>query len=169
MWFDKKTRSVLEFPSMPQEEAPRAPVKVKTFMSESTSKSTIPSVPGSQRTVLGRTVVAQGQIASAEDLQIDGKFDGSISVADHILTVGPEGHVKAEIRARQVVIQGSVEGDVTAREKIEIRRSGHVEGDLVAGSIAIEEGAFFKGSIDIARNEASAVPTVPATPSTSKK
>ena len=154
---------------MPQEEAPRAPVKVKTFMSESTSKSTIPSVPGSQRTVIGRTVVAQGQIASAEDLQIDGKFDGSISVADHILTVGPEGHVKAEIRARQVVIQGSVEGDVTAREKIEIRRSGHVEGDLVAGSIAIEEGASFKGSIDIARDEASAVPTVPANPSTSKK
>ena len=154
---------------MPQEEAPRAPVKVKTFMSESTSKSTIPSVPGSQRTVLGRTVVAQGQIASAEDLQIDGKFDGTISIADHILTVGPEGHVKAEIRARQVVIQGSVEGDVTAREKIEIRRSGHVEGDLVAGSIAIEEGAFFKGSIDIAHNEASAVSAAPASPTPSKK
>ena len=169
MWFDKKTRPVLEFPSMPQEEAPRAPVKVKTFMSESTSKSTIPSVPGSQRTVLGRSVVAQGQLTSAEDLLIDGKFDGTISLADHILTVGPEGHVKADIRARQIIIQGSVEGNVAGREKIEIRRSGHVEGDMVAGTVAIEEGAFFKGSIDIAHNEASAVSAAPASPTPSKK
>jgi cytoskeletal protein CcmA (bactofilin family) len=73
------------------------------------------------------------------------------------LTVGKEGQVKAEIRARQVVILGSVTGNVAAREKIEIRRTGHMVGDLVAGTVAIEEGAYFKGSIDIARDEGSGI------------
>jgi len=124
-------------------------------MSEPTPKFTTPSTPGGQRTYLGRTVVAQGQLSSAEDLLIEGKFEGTISLNDHCLTVGPEGNVKAEIRARQVVIQGSVTGNVAAREKVEIKRTGHVVGDLVAGTVAIEEGAYFKGSIDIARDEAS--------------
>ena len=122
-------------------------------MSEPTPKSTIPSTAGSQRTYMGRTVVAQGQITSGEDLLIEGQFEGTISLNDHCLTVGTEGRVKAEIRARQVVIQGSVTGNVEAREKIDIRRTGHVVGDLVAATVAIEEGAYFKGSIDIARDE----------------
>jgi cytoskeletal protein CcmA (bactofilin family) len=114
---------------------------------------------------LGRTVVAQGQLSAGEDLLIEGKFEGNISLDDHCLTVGAEGHVKAEIRARQVVILGSVTGNVAAREKIEIRRSGHVVGDLLAASVAIEEGAYFKGSIDIARDEGSAVSSDVAAPS----
>ena len=122
-------------------------------MSEPTPKTTISSAPGSQRTCIGRTVVAQGQIVAGEDLLIEGQFDGTISLNDHCLTVGPEGHVKAEIRARQVVIQGSVTGNIEAREKVDIRRTGHVVGDLVASTVAIEEGAYFKGSIDIARDE----------------
>jgi cytoskeletal protein CcmA (bactofilin family) len=134
-------------------------------MTEPTPKSAIPSVPASQRTYLGRTVVAQGQISSGEDLLIEGQFEGTISLNDHCLTVGAEGHVKAEIRARQVVIQGSVTGNVAAREKIEIRRTGHVVGDLVAATVAIEEGAYFKGSIDIARDEGSAASSAVATPS----
>jgi cytoskeletal protein CcmA (bactofilin family) len=87
-------------------------------------------------------------------LLIEGQFEGTISLEDHCLTVGADGQVKAEIRARQVVILGSVSGNVVAREKIEIRRTGHVVGDLLAGAVAIEEGAFFKGSIDILHEEA---------------
>ena len=122
-------------------------------MSEPTPKSTNPAAAaGHQRTFLGRSVVAQGQLTSGEDLLIEGQFDGTINLEDHCLTVGTEGRVKAEVRARQVVIQGSVTGNVAAREKIEIRRTGHVVGDLVAGTVAIEEGAYFKGSIDIARD-----------------
>lgn len=153
MWWEKKTRPVAEPPSIGAEEAPPAPPEDETPMSEPTPKSTIPSTPGNQRTFLGRTVVAQGQITSGEDLLIEGQFEGTISLNDHCLTVGAEGHVKAEIRARQVIIQGSVTGNVAAREKIEIRRTGHVVGDLVAATVAIEEGAYFKGSIDIARDE----------------
>jgi len=135
-------------------------------MSEPTAKSTSPSAAGSPHTLLGRTVVVQGQLSSGEDLQIEGQFEGNVNLDDHCLTVGTEGRVKAEIRARQVVILGSVTGNVAAREKIEIRRTGHVVGDLVAGTVAIEEGAYFKGSIDIARDNGSGAPGDVATPST---
>lgn len=104
--------------------------------------------------MIGKTVVAQGQIVAGEDIVIEGQFDGNITLNDHCLTVGPEGRVKAEIHARQVIIQGSVEGNVEAREKIDLRRTGHVVGDLVAATVAIEEGAYFKGSIDISRGQA---------------
>ena len=124
-------------------------------MSEPTPKSINPSAAGSPHTLLGRTVVAQGQLSAGEDLLIEGQFEGNINLDDHCLTVGTEGRVKAEIRARQVVILGSVTGNVTASEKIEIRRTGHMVGDLVTASVAIEEGAYFKGSIDIARGEGS--------------
>jgi len=83
---------------------------------------------------------------------IEGQFEGNVNLDDHCLTVGTEGHVKAEIHARQVVILGTVTGNLVASEKIEIRRTGHVVGDLVAATVAIEEGAYFKGSIDIARD-----------------
>jgi cytoskeletal protein CcmA (bactofilin family) len=122
-------------------------------MSEPTPKTTNSSATGVQRTCIGRTVVAQGQIVAGEDLLIEGQFDGNISLNDHCLTVGPEGRVKAEIRARQVVIQGSVIGNIEAREKVDIRRTGNVVGDLVASTVAIEDGAYFKGSIDISRDE----------------
>ena len=114
---------------------------------------------------MGRTVVVQGQLSSGEDLLIEGQFEGTINLDDHCLTVGTEGHVKAEIRARQVVILGSVTGNLAAREKIEIRRTGHVVGDLVAATVAIEEGAYFKGSIDIARDDESGAPSSVAAPS----
>jgi cytoskeletal protein CcmA (bactofilin family) len=124
-------------------------------MSEPTPKSTNPSSTPSPHTILGRTVVVKGELSAGEDLLIDGQFEGNINLHDHCLTVGTEGHVKAEIHARQVVILGSVTGNLTAREKIEIRRTGHVVGDLVAATVAIEEGAYFKGSIDIARDDGS--------------
>jgi cytoskeletal protein CcmA (bactofilin family) len=81
------------------------------------------------------------------------------------LTVGADGQVKAEIHARQVIILGTVTGNVSAREKIEIRRTGHVVGDLLAGAIAIEEGAYFKGSIDILREEVPETSRAVAAPS----
>ncbi len=153
MWWEKKTRPEAEPASIRPVEAPPAPPEVKTLMSEPTPKSTNPSAAGSPHTVLGRTVVVQGQLSAGEDLLIEGQFEGNVNLDDHCLTVGPEGHVKAEISARQVVILGSVTGNLSAREKIEIRRTGHVVGDLVAATVAIEDGAYFKGSIDIARGD----------------
>jgi cytoskeletal protein CcmA (bactofilin family) len=159
MWWEKKTRPVTEPPSIRPEEATPAPPEVETFMSEPTPKSTNPSAAASPHTLLGRTVVVQGQLSAGEDLLIEGQFEGNVHLDDHCLTVGTEGHVKAEIRARQVIILGKVAGNVAAREKIEIRRTGHVVGDLVAATVAIEEGAYFKGSIDIARDDGTGAAT----------
>ncbi len=154
MWWEKKTRPEEEPPNARPDEVAPAPPEEEKPMSEPTSKYTNPATPGGQRTVIGRTAVAQGQITAEEDLLIEGQFDGTIFLNDHCLTVGAEGRVKAEIRARQLVIQGTVVGNIEAREKVDIRRTGHVEGDIVTGTVAIEEGAYFKGSIDIARKEA---------------
>ena len=153
MWWEKKTRPNDEPPGARSDEAPPAPPEEERPMSEPTPKYSTPSTAGSQRTLLGRTVIAQGQIIASEDILIEGQFDGNVSLDDHCLTIGPEGRVKAEIRARQVVVQGMVAGNIQAREKVDIRRTGHVVGDIVAGTVAIEEGAYFKGSIDIARKE----------------
>lgn len=109
------------------------------------------SISTGQQTVLGRSVVLKGELSGNEDLLVEGQFEGTINVKDHTLTVGAQGQVKSEIHARQVVIHGSVDGKVSAREKIEIRKTGNVVGDLVSAGVAIEDGAYFKGSIEILR------------------
>jgi cytoskeletal protein CcmA (bactofilin family) len=104
-------------------------------------------------TVLGRSVVLHGELTGNEDLLIEGQFDGSVHLEDNCLTVGAGGQVKAEIHARQVIIHGKVTGNISAREKVEIRKTGHVLGDLTTAGVAIEDGAYFKGSIEILREE----------------
>ena len=126
-------------------------------MNETTAKVPSTTPTSQQQTVLGQTVVLRGELSANEDLLIEGQFEGTISLEDHCLTVGADGQVKAEIRARQVVILGTVTGNIVAREKVELRRSGHIVGDLKASAVAIEEGAYFKGSIDILREEAQEV------------
>ena len=104
-------------------------------------------------TLLGRSVVLRGDLSGKEDLLIEGHFEGTLNLQEHCVTVGPHGQVKGEVHARQVVIQGAVSGNISARERIEIRKTGEVVGDLVAAAIAIEDGAYFKGSIDILREQ----------------
>jgi len=127
----------------------------KSRLEGSMSETKLPpsASSGHHPTVLGRSVVVRGELSGQEDLLLEGSVDGQISLPDHCLTIGPTGQVKAEIRARQVAIHGSVEGNVTARDKIEIRKSGRVVGDLATAAIAIEEGGYLKGSIDILRED----------------
>lgn len=110
-----------------------------------------PASGGQPSSTLGRSITLKGELSAKEDLVIEGQFEGTIDVAEHTITVGPQGQVKSEIRARQVVVHGSVNGKITAREKIDIRRTGNVTGDLQAAGVAIEDGAYFKGSIEILR------------------
>ena len=105
------------------------------------------------QTVVGRSMLLRGELSGKEDLLIEGQFDGTINLPENCVTVGGSGEVKAEVHARQVVILGSVTGNISAQERIEIRKTGQVTGDLVAAAIAIEDGAFFKGSIDIVRDQ----------------
>jgi len=154
MWREKKTRSAE--PLAVEHAAPPPPPRQEKPMNEMTARSQGTTSTGTRQTVLGQTVVLKGELSADEDLLIEGQFEGSISLEQHCVTVGANGQVKAEIRARQAVILGTLTGKVTAREKVEIRRSGHLVGDLSTGAVAIEEGAFFKGSIEILREEAPA-------------
>lgn len=124
-------------------------------MTEATMKPINPATPTQAQTLLGQSVVLRGDLSGKEDLLIEGQLEGTLNLPDHCVTVGPNGHLKGEVRARLVIVQGSVNGNISAREKIEIRKSGNVVGDLVAAGIAIEDGAYFKGSIDILREPSS--------------
>ncbi len=98
---------------------------------------------------IGKSVIIRGELSGSEDLYIDGQVEGTIELREHHLTVGPNGRVQANVNAKEVVIQGSVKGNVRAVDRVEIRKSGSLTGDMVAARVVIEDGAFFKGSIDI--------------------
>jgi cytoskeletal protein CcmA (bactofilin family) len=102
---------------------------------------------------IGKSVTVSGQIYSREDLYIDGEVDGTIELAESRLTVGVNGKVKASIQAREVVILGAVNGNVEATERVDIRKDARLNGDIRTARIVIEDGAIFKGSIDIVKNE----------------
>jgi len=119
-------------------------------MVETPKASTATRVDGG-RTVVGPTLAFKGDLSGSEDLIISGQVDGKISVQGHSITIGPEGKVKAEIRASKVIIEGSVQGNINVQERVEIHKTGHVVGDLTAPGISIEDGAYFKGKIEIIR------------------
>ena len=153
MWWEKEKKSQPGVPLIkPTVPAPSNLSKVETSMPESIRRDTSGSSQGQVQATIGRSIVLKGELSANEDLVIEGQFEGSVNLQDHCLTVGPNGKIKAEIQARQVVIYGSVNGNVAAREKIEVRRTGNVTGDLRSASVSIEEGAYFKGSIDILRD-----------------
>lgn len=113
--------------------------------------ASLPSDSG--RTQWGRSLILKGEVTGNEDLTIFGQFEGNINLQGHCLTVGPEGKVKADIQASRVVIHGSVHGNISVKERVEIYKSGHVVGDLMAPGISIEDGAYFKGKIEILRED----------------
>lgn len=113
-----------------------------------------PPEPASRGTAIGRAVTIIGDIVSQEDLFIDGDIKGNVDVQNSRLTVGPNGKAKSNVKAREVVIQGQVQGDVEASQKITIRKEGSLVGNIKTTGIIIEDDAYFKGSIDIVRKEA---------------
>ena len=112
--------------------------------------------------VLGKSVIVKGQIFSREDLTIDGEVEGTVELQEHRLTVVPNGKVLAGIKAREVVVLGTVHGNVETTDKIEIRKDAKLVGDIRTVRIVIEDGAYFKGNIDIVRAEAARPAAVPA-------
>src|SRR5712692_1755538 len=116
--------------------------------------------------VIGKSVMIKGQIFSREDLTIDGEVDGSVELHEHRLTVGPHGKLQAGVKAREIIVLGAIHGNVEASDKIDIRKDAKLVGDIKTARIVIEDGAYFKGSIDIARPEISkpAAPVAPVAP-----
>jgi cytoskeletal protein CcmA (bactofilin family) len=102
---------------------------------------------------IGKSVTIKGQIFGREDLIVDGEIEGAIDLNNHRLTVGPNGRVRAVIKAREIVVLGSIDGNVEALDKIDIRKDAKLVGDIKTARIVIEDGAYFKGSIDMVKNE----------------
>jgi cytoskeletal protein CcmA (bactofilin family) len=105
---------------------------------------------------IGKSVVVKGELSGSEDLYVDGEVEGSVVLRGQTLTVGPNGRVRANVEARNVVVHGRVDGDVQASERVELRKTASLAGDISTARISIEDGAFFKGTIDIAKAEPAA-------------
>ena len=102
-------------------------------------------------TTIGKAMTIIGEIHSAEDLYLDGEVQGLLMLGDHRLTVGPNGKVKSDIKAREVTVIGQVQGEIDAAQKVIIRKDGQVVGNIKTAGIMIDDEAYFKGSIDIVR------------------
>jgi cytoskeletal protein CcmA (bactofilin family) len=103
---------------------------------------------------IGKSVQIKGELTGSEDLYLDGEIEGNIDLRDHSLIIGPNGKIKAGITARDLVVHGKVEGNVTATGRVELRKSCTLVGDVSTQRIVIEDGAFFKGAIDIKEKDA---------------
>src|SRR5437667_10967532 len=97
---------------------------------------------------IGKSVLIKGELSGSEDLYLDGEVEGSVDLNQHSLTVGPHGRVRANIRAREVILHGKVEGNIQGDEKVELKKSAVLVGDISTQRITIEDGAYFKGAID---------------------
>jgi cytoskeletal protein CcmA (bactofilin family) len=101
---------------------------------------------------IGKSVVIKGELSGSEDLTVEGNVEGKrMELREHILTIGPHGQIKAEIFAKAVIVLGAVTGTITASEKVDLRETGSVDGDIVAPRVAIAEGARFHGRVEMKR------------------
>lgn len=115
------------------------------------------SAAGEQATI-GKSLVIKGEVTGSESLYIDGKIEGTINLSGNRVTVGRNGQVSANITAREIVVLGKVRGNMTASDRVDIRSEGSLTGDVAAQRISIEDGAFFKGGIDIRKPDATNKP-----------
>jgi cytoskeletal protein CcmA (bactofilin family) len=137
-------------PTGPATPAPAAPVQ---------TQANAPAQPEPRRQQMmerdivniGKSVVIKGELNGSEDLTVEGQVEGKIELRDHVLTIGPNGKIKAQVFAKAVIVLGEVNGNVTATEKVDIRDGGSVDGDIVSPRVAIAEGAHFRGSVDMQR------------------
>ena len=145
MWKPTQTASPNPNPH-PAAEPPRpaAPPSI----SDSPARPAPPSSGGEQATI-GKGLYIKGEISGSESLYVDGKVEGAINLPGNRVTVGRNGQVAANITAREIVVLGKVKGNVTATDRVDIRAEGALNGDVAAARISIEDGAFFKGGIDI--------------------
>ena len=124
-------------------------IPVSTSPQERKFEVAPPEAPRSAVAHIGKSVQVKGELSGNEDLYIDGNVEGTIELREHNLTIGPHGRVQANVNAKEVVLLGSLKGNVRAVDRVEIRKSGSLIGDVVAARVVIEDGASIKGSVDI--------------------
>jgi cytoskeletal protein CcmA (bactofilin family) len=103
---------------------------------------------------IGKSVIIKGELSGSEDLYVDGQVEGGIELSGNRLIIGPHGQVRANVNAKGVIVQGKLDGNIRASERAELTKSAVVTGDIAAQRVAIEEGAYFKGKLDIQRESA---------------
>ena len=169
MW-NRRKEEELPAPKPVAAQPPAQPARPQPAK-EGIPMSTVPSrptesfdAPRTGNAVLGKSVTVKGQILSREDLTIDGEVEGTIEMQEHRLTIGPNGKVRASVKAREVIVLGTLHGNVETGDRIDIRKEAKLVGDLKTARIVIEDGAYFKGNVDIIRAE---VPRPAASPAVS--
>lgn len=129
---------------------------------------------GGERATIGRSITIRGDVSGDEDLVIQGKIEGTVDLKQHTLTIGPEGKVKADVTGRQVMVEGEIHGNLRALEHVVLRGTARVQGDLTAPRVVIEDGAVFRGSIDMSEQREQparpgvAAPLAQATPTANR-
>jgi cytoskeletal protein CcmA (bactofilin family) len=140
----------------PKPTASQPPAPAPVTSSQPASAASQPDVRRIERDMvnIGKSVVIKGELNGSEDLTIEGHVEGKIELKDHVLTIGPNGKIRAQVFAKAVIVLGEVNGNVTATEKVDIRDGGSVDGDIVSPRVAIAEGAHFRGAVDMQRKGA---------------
>lgn len=160
MWKPSQTGTVTPNP-IP--EPPPRPAPVSTPVVETANRAPVAS--NADQATIGKGLFVKGEITGSESLFIDGKIEGSVNLPGNRVTVGRNGQVTANVTAREVVILGKIRGNVNATDRVDIRAEGSLAGDVAAARISIEDGAYFKGGIDIRKPEAAkSVAPAAATP-----
>jgi cytoskeletal protein CcmA (bactofilin family) len=151
-WMTKKPEP--EIPKQPEPERPAAAAW------QPPSVTAPPPIPKAEKTMvdkivhIGQSVYIKGELSGNEDLTIEGKVDGKITLKDHHLTIGANGRISAEIHAKTVLVVGEVTGNVFADEKVEVASSGTMKGDIISPRVVLADGARFKGTVDMERKGA---------------
>jgi cytoskeletal protein CcmA (bactofilin family) len=150
MW---KPTNQPQTPARPGEpERPSAPAPSAPAMTSSAGEPAMPrpvTTTTADQATIGKSLVIKGEVTGSESLYIDGRVEGSINLSGNRVTVGRNGVVAANINAREIVVLGKVRGNLTASDRVDIRSDGSLTGDVIAARISIEDGAYFKGGIDI--------------------
>jgi cytoskeletal protein CcmA (bactofilin family) len=147
MW--KPTNPNSPTPSSPEPQRPAAPAPTTSYDPAPATAPRNATLNTTDQATIGKSLVIKGEVTGSESLYIDGRVEGSINLPGNRVTVGKNGVVNANINAREVVVLGKVRGNLTASDRVDIRTEGSLTGDVVAQRISIEDGAFFKGGIDI--------------------
>ena len=151
MW--KSTRKEEEYLTPAPEQAAPKPMQNTTQPARPTESLRSDAPRSVDVATIGKSVVVKGELSGSEDLYVDGEVEGSIALRGQSLTIGPNGRVRTNIEARNVIVHGQVDGNVRASDRVDLRKSASLTGDISTARISIEDGAYFKGTIDIQKAE----------------
>jgi cytoskeletal protein CcmA (bactofilin family) len=142
-----------------KEASPVAQLSWPTAACDAPARDVPPETPSAEASHvessrIGKSMMVKGEVSGSEDLYVDGEVEGSVALQEHSLIIGPNGRVRADVVASDVIVRGTLDGNVLASERVELKQAAVLVGDIVTPRIVIEDGACFKGSIDVHKEAA---------------